>query len=328
MLDVRWVGPRPWWLEDSGAALELEGVSFVDAAADVVHLAPGAPLTAAGAKSAPGRPGVVFDLGVGAAEAVQPDLGSADVVLVDSASSAEQLAAQQPGAADKIVVAPAPVDLARFAPQVELLQAQGSLLKRFKRYHRLGEPCLLFVGPYTPKGGLDLAIEAVYLLRERFPDVRLAAIPSGPIDHAFLDTCERRALGLGHRGIVEWRVEDAELAFWYATATVVCTPWREWAGTLDPLRLAAAAARPYVGSGFRRVRAELPAGSDWGSLVPSGDLESLVEAIGGLFADPAVADANGAAGRRWAEETLSPSAAARRLAERWREVASRATAPG
>ena len=200
------------------------GVTFVDAAdaAAVVHLPPNPTSTVPLAKSAARHPGVVVDLGPGAASSPQPGLGAADAVLVDSAWDAGQLAARHPTAAGKISVAPAPIDLDRFAPQAQLLHAHGSLLKRFRRYHRLGEPCLLFVGPYTPNGGLDIAIEAAYLLRERFADVRLAAIPSGPVDSAFLDLCERRVLGLGHRGIVEWRVEEAELPFWYATASVVC----------------------------------------------------------------------------------------------------------
>jgi glycosyltransferase involved in cell wall biosynthesis len=325
-LELRWVGPRPAWLEHPEAALELDGVTLVDAAAAVVHLAPGASLGAAEAKKAPGRPGVVVDVGARAASLPQQDLESADAVLVDSAWDAGGLAARQPTAAEKITVAPAPVDLERFAPQAGLLQAHGSLLKRFKRYHRLGQPCLLFVGPYTPKGGLDLAIEATYLLRELFPDVRLAAIPLGSIDHRFLDACERRALGLGHRGIVEWRVENEELPFWYATASVVCAPWRAWADTLAPLRFAAAAGRPFVGSDVGPLRAELATASDWGELMPSTDVQALVAACGRLFGEPARADERGARARAHAEETVSPKAAARRLAECWRSVASGARA--
>ena len=124
-------------------------------------------------------------------------------------------------------------DLARFAPEAELLTSQGADLKRFKRFHRLGEPCLLFVGPYTRDGGLDVAIEAAHRLKETFADVRLTAIPSGPIDQKYLDACEMRALGLGHRGVIEWTVADEELPFWYATATAVCAPWRAPVGELE-----------------------------------------------------------------------------------------------
>lgn len=136
------------------------------------------------------------------------------------------------------------VDRARFAPEAELLHGETSaLFKRFRRFHRLGRPCLLFVGPYTRQGGLDVAIDAAYRLREQFPDLRLATIPAGPVDHTFLDECEMRALGLGHRGIVEWAVELDELPFWFATATVVCA---NGGASVDAPELAAAAGRPFV----------------------------------------------------------------------------------
>jgi glycosyltransferase involved in cell wall biosynthesis len=153
------------------------------------------------------------------------------------------------------------VDVSRFAPEAVLLKGETSALyKRFRRFHRLGTPCLLFVGPYTKQGGLDVAIDAAYPLRERFPDLRLATIPSGAVDHAFLDECEMRALGLGHRGIVEWTVDAGELPFWFASASAVFAPAAS--GALDAPALAAAAGTP---------------------LVEAGSAEALVEACTRLF---------------------------------------------
>jgi glycosyltransferase involved in cell wall biosynthesis len=137
-----------------------------------------------------------------------------------------------------------PLDPGRFVPEAELLKGESSALyKRFRRFHRLGAPCLLFVGPYTKQSGLDVAIEAAYKLRESHEELRLATIPSGPIDNRFLDECEMRALGLGHRGIVEWTVDQHELPFWFATANVVCAPAT---ASVDASRFAAAAGRPFV----------------------------------------------------------------------------------
>jgi len=163
---------------------------------------------------------------------------------------------QQPGAPG-----PESIDVAQFAPEAVLLKGETSALyKRFRRFHRLGTPCLLFVGPYVKQGGLDVAIDAAYGLRDRFPDLRLAAIPSGAIDHAFLDECEMRALGLGHRGIVEWTVDASELPFWFASASAMYAP--AWSGTPDAAMLAAAAGTP---------------------LVEAGSAEALVEACTRLF---------------------------------------------
>ena len=46
--------------------------------------------------------------------------------------------------------------------------------------HAIGT--LRYQFPYTEAGGLDLLIEAVFRLRERMPDLRLAAVPHGPTD--------------------------------------------------------------------------------------------------------------------------------------------------
>ena len=202
-------------------------------------------------------------------------------------------------------------DLARFAPEADLLVSRGADLKKFKRFHRLGEPCLLFVGPYTRDGGLDLAIDAAHRLKETFPDVRLAAIPSGPIDQKYLDACEMRVLGLGHRGIIEWTVADEELPFWYATATAVCAPWRAPVGDSTAARRAAAAGRPFIGSNIAPFSSELAGDADWATLVPVGDLDALVATATSLFevAVAAKAEAIAAAKARIAQARTRPELA-------------------
>jgi glycosyltransferase involved in cell wall biosynthesis len=168
------------------------------------------------------------------------------------------------------------LDLDWWAPEKQLLQTRGPELKRFRRLHRLAHPVVLFVGPYTAAGGLELALGAVYDLRERIESTKLAAIPLGPTDQRYLDRCEEEALGLGHHGIVEWTVEAEDVPFWYATATVVCAPWLEEAGPADPLLLAACAGRPFVGSDLPLFRA---AASESAVLVPPGDPAALVAAL-------------------------------------------------
>ena len=187
-------------------------------------------------------------------------------------------------------------------------RSHGADLKRFRRFHRLGEPCLLFVGPYTPDGGLDVAIEATHRLKETFADVRLAAIPSGPIDQKYLDACEISALGLGHRGIIEWTVDDAELPFWYATATAVCAPWRAPVGDANAARRAAAAGRPFIGSDVAPFSSELAGDADWATLVPAGDSGALVATATALFevAVAAKAEAIAAAKARIAQARTRP----------------------
>jgi hypothetical protein len=115
-------------------------------------------------------------------------------------------------------------------------------LRRFCRRHRLTPHTVLYEGPYEAGSGLDSLFAAGPLLRERFDDVVVAAIPAGNVDARFRDRCERLALALGHRGIVEWRVCDDERALWRAAAAVVCPP----PGPDEPPDVVAARIAPHL----------------------------------------------------------------------------------
>jgi glycosyltransferase involved in cell wall biosynthesis len=198
----------------------------------------------------------------------------------------------------------AQLDLDWWAPEKSLLQSRGPEIKRFRRLHRLAHPAVLFVGPYTPGGGLQLALEAVYDLRERVENTRLAAIPLGPTDPRYLDRCEGFALGLGHHGIVEWTVDPRDVPFWYATATVVCAPWLE-PGPVEPLQLAACAGRPFVGSDLPAFREA--ASNEASILVPVGDRAAVTAVLEALLVDRDAAGRLGELNRAWAEAELGTS---------------------
>jgi glycosyltransferase involved in cell wall biosynthesis len=174
---------------------------------------------------------------------------------------------------------------------------------------------VLFAGPYVEAGGLDLLLEAVYRLREQIPELRVAGIPHGPTDARYRDRCEMRALALGHRGIIEWSPADAEIPFWYATATVVCCPARA-SGSGEPAKRAAAAGRPLVGSDLEPFREHLEDGAT-GRLVPAGDVDALRSSLESLLVDEVEAARLGEAARRKAEAEYSAAAAARRLRNAW-----------
>ena len=215
-----------------------------------------------------------------------------------------------------------PLDLDWYAPEPRLAEAKGRGrdLRRFRRFHRLAGPMVLFAGPYTEAGGLDLLVEAVFRLRERMPDLRLAAIPHGPTDPRYRDRCEMRILGLGHHGIVEWDPVDSEIPFWYATAAVVCSPVRAEASP-EPAKRAAAAARPFVGSDLEPFREHVEDGAT-GHLVPVGDLEALESRLEALLVKEDEATRMGEAARRKAEAEYSPAAAARALRREWGRLAT------
>ena len=70
----------------------------------------------------------------------------ADVVVVASSSEAATLEQRDRRLAGRISVMPASIDLERFAPDAELAATRRVHYSRFKRYHRLAPPTVLFAG--------------------------------------------------------------------------------------------------------------------------------------------------------------------------------------
>jgi len=322
-LRVGWLGAEP-----ASAGVRSEVVELADAAAangsvDVVHVL-GRGFDLAAVRRAAPRAAIVLDL----TRETAPRLGRldgrrlrhVDQILLPERGDLRVLADRSPHLARKAAVVPPAVDLDRFAP-LELLSKERTTdarLKRFRRIHRLAGPTILFVGPYTKDGGLELVLDVVFALRERAGDLRLAAIPDGRVDVSFRDACEKRALGLGHHGIVEWHAAPDELPLWYALCTVVCCPRADGAGA-GPARLAAAAGRPFVGSAGGSAADVVVEGST-GFLVPAGDAEMLRAALEALVGDTEEAGRLGGNGRVRAEQEYGFSAAVDRTEQAWRDA--------
>jgi glycosyltransferase involved in cell wall biosynthesis len=323
-LTVAWVGPRPAWLELDSAVGALDDVVFsgaaIGATPDLVVVAGAALEKLVGLRKSSPEGVIVLDLtGDGDPELRPPELSrarTADALFAGSQWELNEICRRLPSPLPRTAVVPRPVDLDWFAPEPVLADTKlrGRDLRRFRRFHRLAGATILFAGPYTREGGLDLLIEAVIRLRERVPELRLAAIPHGPTDPRYRDRCEMRMLGLGHRGIVEWEPVEHEIPFWYATASLVCAPARE-AGSPEPAKRAAAAARPFVGSNLEPFL-ELGVGR----LVPAGDLEALEAALEELLVSEEEATNLGLAARRRVETEYSPTAAAQALRREWERL--------
>jgi glycosyltransferase involved in cell wall biosynthesis len=324
-LTVAWVGPRPAWLQLEDAVAELVGIEFSDdagaTAPDLVVVDRSAVGEIDGLRKS--APGSVIALELTDEQDVElspPELRrarSADLLLAGSRWELGEICRRLPSPLPRTAVVPRPLDLDWFAPEAVLAEAKGRGrdLRRFRRFHRLAGPTVLFAGPYTEAGGLDLLVETVFRLRENMPDLRLAAIPHGPIDPRYRDHCEMRALGLGHHGIIEWDPPETEVPFWYATAAVACSPSREPASP-EPAKRAAAAARPFVGSDLESFREHVDEGTT-GNLVPVDEPAALEAALGRLLGGEDEQVRLGEAARRKAESDYSPRAAARALRYEW-----------
>jgi glycosyltransferase involved in cell wall biosynthesis len=339
-LHVGWVGPRRAWLDLDEAKAEFGNI-------DLEQIQPGGrfskqPHVAHVARAALGQLGdvrkalpesaVVLDL-TGDRDTVLSrrqvrQARRADAVLAGSRWELGELRRRLSPRPEHAAFVPRPLDLDWFAPEPRLAEAKtrGRDLRRFRRFNRLAGPVVLFAGPYTEAGGLDLLLEAVYRLRERSPDLRLAAIPHGPADPRYRDGCEMRALGLGHHGIVEWHPLDGEIPFWYALAAIVCSPARE-PGSPEPAKRAAAAARPFVGSDLEPLREHVDDGTT-GSLVPVDNLDALQASLETLLDDEDKAARLGEAARRKAEADYSPAAAAKGFRREWTSLLEARLSPG
>ena len=322
---VVWLGHRPAWLALDAAASELAAVEVTSphvlqrerkgTDTPIVHVA---------------EPSAIDVRRLGRAAAVVLDLSSdgappseqaaawaalSDLVLVGSRAALRDLRERCPALAERSALFRAPVDVTEHAPLRSLLETRSAQLKAFVHARELTRPLVLFAGPFTLEGGLDLAIDAVHALRTRQPAVRFAAVRHGAIDEPYLDRCRSHALALGVFARIEPCPSADELPFWYALATVVCVPSRSAVDT-KPVKLAAAAGRPVVASDLDPL-AELIGNNETGFLLPVEDPDTLAAALGALIGDEQEARRLGDAARRTAELELSPAAAARRLRRLW-----------
>ena len=220
---VVWLGERPWWLDTSGARDEIDDVepgspSRLGSLPLVVHATASALPTLQRAS----RDRLVADLcGAKRLDRAGARVArAASVVLVDDPARLRLLGR---GSSPTWSLLRPPLDLAEHAPLSLLRERRDPELKRFRRLHRVSPHTILYVGPYRRGDGwLHLVLEAAMALRERYDDLVVAALPDGPVDRRYRDACERQAMPLGHRAIVEWQSPPEERALWYALASVVC----------------------------------------------------------------------------------------------------------
>ena len=293
-LRVGYVGDVPDWLATDSARQVLEelGIELVAGSAtdipDVVHIASGRQ-----ARVPAGVP-IVAEQGARARGTWPGRRGDAATPLT--------------------VPSIEPVDLDRFAPEEQLAEQRGRDLRMFRRFHRLAGPVLLYAGAFVPGGGLDSAVEATVLLSRTIPTLRLAAIAVGEIDEHYLDRCERLAMPLGHRGIVERDSPDDDLPLWFAVAAVACLPAREHVDQA-PALLAAAAGTPVVAT--RPFFDGIVADGATGFLLAPDAQAPLEASLARLLIADDEREQMGRESRKWAEQHLTAGARARALGLSW-----------
>jgi glycosyltransferase involved in cell wall biosynthesis len=162
---------------------------------------------------------------------------------------------------------------------------------------RFPEPTFLYVGRLKRYKRIDLAVEAVSLLRHRGASVRLRIAGRGDEEPRLRAQVER--LGLVDRVtfdgfVTEERKRELLRSCW---GTVLPSPKEGWGITNIE---AAACGTPAVAADAPGLRESVIDGKT-GLLVPYGDAGKLADALGSLAADPARITTLGIAARRFAE---------------------------
>ncbi|NLT30245.1 MAG: glycosyltransferase family 4 protein [Propionibacterium sp.] len=172
----------------------------------------------------------------------------------------------------------------------------------------------------NPLKGVDHLLDAVAKLRvERPVELQLVCKlnPEG--------STRRRIEELGITDIVHASngLSDAELAALLASAEVVAVP-SMYEGFSLPTVEALACGTPVVASNAGALPEVLGTDGTQGTLVPPGDVEALVQALGELLDDPERRARMGAAARQRAVQTFSWTAVAARTVDAYAEAAEAA----
>ena len=242
----------------------------------------------------------------------------ADLLIVSTEDESRDLVTMYGAGPDRVFVVPPGVDLSMFQPI-------GRREARRKIGYGRGR-LLLFVGRLERLKGVEVAINALALLRDRtHDDVRLLILGEDSRDgeESEKERLKSVALQAGVRDRVDFlgSVAHHELPYFYSAADVVVMPSYSESFGLVALE-AQACGRPVVGSNVSGLRSVVRNDVS-GFLIDAHDSAAYAERIGRLLDDPELAQQMGAHGRLLAQR-FSWSRTADRLAVLFERLAVRA----
>jgi D-inositol-3-phosphate glycosyltransferase len=220
----------------------------------------------------------------------------ADVLVASTPDEAYELVEAYGADPDHVHVVPAGVDLATFQP-IDRAEARRKIGYGTGRL-------LLFVGRLERLKGVEVAIRALALLRDRqHEDVRLLVLgeDSRDGDESEKERLKSIAGAVGVRDSVDFlgSVAHHELPFFYSAADVLVMPSYSESFGLVALE-AQACGRPVVGSGVAGLRSVVRDGVT-GYLIDGHEPASYAERIGRLLDAPELAQQMGRHGRLLAQ---------------------------
>ena len=184
---------------------------------------------------------------------------------------------------------------------VQRFDAAHAVPANFRRRAGFAEsdPLLLLAARLEPQKGHSVLLQAIAVLKNEFPNLRLVALGDGSL-RAELEG-QVRKLGLEKSVLMPGHSPDVR--DWMSTADVCVLP--SFAEGLPLFAIEClAAGRPMVASAVDGTP-EIVVDGTTGLTVPPGDAAALAQAIGRLLREPRLAAALGAAGAAWVRQRLT-----------------------
>jgi PEP-CTERM/exosortase A-associated glycosyltransferase len=200
-------------------------------------------------------------------------------------------------AAERVTVIPNAVDITSFG------DSDGYDGELAAEVGVVGKPVIGFLGSFYAYEGLDLAIDALPLIRQQVPELVLLLVGGGPQESNLKAQAER--LGMGDNVIFTGRVPHDQVQRYYDLVDVLVYPRHPMRLTdlvtpLKPLE-AMAQQRVLVASDVGGHR-ELIVDGVTGSLFRAGDRDAFAAAVVDMFAKRGQWDALRRAGREFVEK--------------------------
>ena len=217
--------------------------------------------------------------------------GLEGMIFISQAIAAAHLADMPPLRHSAVI--PNAVDVADYTAPVDCAAVRASLGVP------VDAPLVVMPGRISPWKGQHVFVDALALLRQRWPDVHGVVIGlAEKVDAAgYAAQLETQAAALGLQGSLHWAGYRQDIPQVLAAADVVahCSVKPEPFGRV--IIEGMAAGRPVVATALGGAAEIITSGVD-GLLTPAGDAGALAQALAGLLADPAQRARLGAAARQ------------------------------
>ncbi len=201
-----------------------------------------------------------------------------DGIIVPSEKVRDDIMKYHKIKAGKIFITGYGIDRKVFNPDLEY----GKIRKKLG----IGKgPMLLFVGMFGPKKGLEYAIEAVSMLKKRFPEIKL--VIGGPcLYENYLKKLKLGivTLGLENNVIFGGYIDQSELPYWFRDCDIYVDPTLYGMGYCFPCVEAAAVGKPIVATKLLEEVGVVRNGFN-GIVIGYRDPKQLADAISNLLSD-------------------------------------------